>query len=83
MEKLLDIPEWNGLVVVDEAYIDFSDIKNTSMLSKVAAGCKNVVVLQTLSKAFGLAGIRWVDRGMEDIVAKLCPDLASLTQTLK
>ena len=43
------------LVVVDEAYIDFS--QGEGLLSLVP-GKKNLVVLQTLSKAWGLAGIR-------------------------
>jgi histidinol-phosphate aminotransferase len=44
-----------GLVVVDEAYIDFS---GTESACSLVAKYPNVVVLQTLSKAFGLAGIR-------------------------
>lgn len=44
-----------GIVVVDEAYIDFSGTESACcLISKYP----NVVVLQTLSKAFGLAGIR-------------------------
>jgi len=44
-----------GIVVVDEAYIDFSGTESAcSLISKYP----NVVVIQTLSKAFGLAGIR-------------------------
>ena len=43
------------VVVVDEAYIDFS--KEEGLLSLVP-GMQNLVVLQTLSKAWGLAGIR-------------------------
>jgi len=44
-----------GLVVVDEAYIDFSGTESAcSLIDRYP----NVVVLQTLSKAFGLAGIR-------------------------
>jgi histidinol-phosphate aminotransferase len=42
-------------VVVDEAYIDFS--RNESLLSSIP-DLENLVVLQTLSKAWGLAGIR-------------------------
>ena len=43
------------IVVVDEAYVDFSDKGSAvSILSQYP----NVVVLQTLSKAFGLAAIR-------------------------
>lgn len=44
----------NVLVVVDEAYVDFSETSAVSLLSKYP----NVCVLQTLSKAFGMAAIR-------------------------
>lgn len=44
-----------SLVIVDEAYIDFSDAPSwTSELDTYP----NLVVLQTLSKAWGLAGLR-------------------------
>jgi histidinol-phosphate aminotransferase len=46
---------FSGLVVVDEAYIDFSENKSaTSLLAEIP----NLVVLQTFSKAYGLAGAR-------------------------
>lgn len=45
----------NCMVVVDEAYIEFS--KGAGLLSLLQEK-KNLVVLQTLSKAWGLAGIR-------------------------
>jgi histidinol-phosphate aminotransferase len=46
---------FSGLVVVDEAYIDFSTEKsNLSLLDEIP----NLVVLQTFSKAWGLAGLR-------------------------
>ncbi len=44
-----------GIVVVDEAYIDFA--KQESMVPLVQQ-YPNLVVLQTFSKSFGLAGIR-------------------------
>lgn len=44
----------NVLVIVDEAYVDFSQTSAISLLSKYP----NVCVLQTLSKAFGMAAIR-------------------------
>ncbi|KAG7901369.1 hypothetical protein KL935_002435 [Ogataea polymorpha] len=47
---------WNGLIVVDEAYIDFCEVG--SSVSVLVNKFPNLVVLQTLSKAFGLAGIR-------------------------
>ena len=46
---------FNGIVVIDEAYIDFS--KKASWMHKVKAH-PHLVVLQTLSKAWGLAALR-------------------------
>ncbi len=46
---------FKGIVVVDEAYIDFSP--ENSLLPDLDRH-KNLVVLQTLSKAWGMAGIR-------------------------
>ena len=51
--KLLE--NFKGLVVIDEAYIDFSD--KESWLAKIDQ-YPNLVITQTLSKAYGLAGIR-------------------------
>ena len=51
--KLLS--NFQGLVVVDEAYIDFSN--EPSWIGKIA-DCPNLVVMQTFSKAWGMAGIR-------------------------
>ncbi|MEN1783984.1 MAG: histidinol-phosphate transaminase [Bacteroidota bacterium] len=46
---------FQGLVVIDEAYIDFAD--SNSWVDRLAE-FPNLVVTQTLSKAYGLAGIR-------------------------
>ncbi len=55
-EKILKLLQnFNGLVVVDEAYIDFSP--KQSWATRVTE-FPNLVVTQTLSKAFGMAGIR-------------------------
>mgnify|MGYP000689627572 FL=1 len=56
----IDNIEWvlanfNGIVVVDEAYIDFSE--RTSFIEKLAL-YPNLVVVQTFSKAWGLAAAR-------------------------
>jgi len=57
IEKIAsDTDKYPGLIVVDEAYIDFAG-ENTSAVSLLKK-YDNIVVLQTLSKAFGLAGIR-------------------------
>jgi histidinol-phosphate aminotransferase len=47
---------WNGVIIVDEAYVDFSP--PGSSLAELVTEWPNLVVMQTLSKAFGLAGIR-------------------------
>jgi histidinol-phosphate aminotransferase len=48
----------NAIVVVDEAYIDFACPVADYSAVQLIAKYPNVVVLQTLSKAFGLAAIR-------------------------
>lgn len=46
---------FNGIVVVDEAYINYS--RQRSFISELTE-YPNLVILQTLSKAWGLAGLR-------------------------
>lgn len=43
-----------GLLVVDEAYVDFADDSALPLVHR----CHNVVVLRTFSKSFSLAGLR-------------------------
>ncbi len=53
IERILN--KLNAIVVIDEAYINFSDKESwTKRLNEFP----NLVVMQTLSKAWGLAGIR-------------------------
>lgn len=49
------ITSFDGLVVVDEAYIDFSP--QSSLLPELDK-YENLIILQTFSKAWGMAGIR-------------------------
>lgn len=49
------LANFNGLVVVDEAYINFS--RQKTFIQELTE-YSNLVVLQTLSKAWGLAGLR-------------------------
>ncbi|MFO7904675.1 MAG: aminotransferase class I/II-fold pyridoxal phosphate-dependent enzyme, partial [Pirellulaceae bacterium] len=49
------VAKFKGIVVVDEAYIDFS---RQESMAQMVRQYPNLVVLQTFSKAFGLAGIR-------------------------
>ncbi|MDN3667199.1 histidinol-phosphate transaminase [Algibacter miyuki] len=67
VEKLLKA--FKGLVVIDEAYIDFSTEK--SWLTRLEE-FPNLVITQTLSKAYGMAGIRLgICYASEDIIAVL------------
>ncbi|WP_298480173.1 histidinol-phosphate transaminase [uncultured Maribacter sp.] len=53
IEQLLN--QFKGLVVIDEAYIDFS---SKPSWTKRLNDFPNLIIIQTLSKAYGLAGIR-------------------------
>lgn len=55
IHELCQCPDFKGFVVVDEAYIEFSD--EPSMIHELEH-YKNLIILRTLSKAWGLAGIR-------------------------
>ena len=49
------IEHFDGIVVIDEAYIEFSDKKSSiELLGKYP----NLIILQTFSKAWGMAGAR-------------------------
>lgn len=74
VQQVLEHPTWNGVVILDEAYIDFAP--EGSSLAEWVAEWPNLVVLQTLSKAFGLAGIRLG-------AAFTSPPIASLLNNLK
>ena len=49
------IRKFNGIVVVDEAYIDFSE---TPSILNLVNKYPNLIVMQTFSKAYGLAEVR-------------------------
>ena len=74
LQQVLEHPTWNGVVVLDEAYIDFSP--EGSSLAEWVTEWPNLVVMQTLSKAFGLAGIRLG-------AAFTSPEIARLLNNLK
>ncbi len=65
VERLLR--EFRGIIIIDEAYIDFSS--GSSFLEKLP-GYPNLIVMQTFSKAWGLAGARvGVAYASTDIIA--------------
>ncbi|MEX0289514.1 MAG: histidinol-phosphate transaminase [Flavobacteriaceae bacterium] len=82
ISSLLDA--FDGLVIIDEAYIDFSD--KQSWIGRLAE-YPNLVVTQTLSKAYGMAGIRlglcFASEAIIGILNKIKPpyNVNQLTQT--
>jgi len=68
------ISNFNGLVLIDEAYIDFSTEKS---LLEFIPNHNNLIVMQTLSKAWGLAGLRiglaFCDAALASILNKIKP----------
>jgi histidinol-phosphate aminotransferase len=77
------LQSFTGLVVIDEAYIDFSTQKS---LVLELSSYPNLIITQTLSKANGLAGIRLgiciASEEIIDILNKIKPpyNINSLTQ---
>ncbi len=63
------LQSFNGLVVIDEAYIDFSN--EPSWITRLNE-FPNLVILQTFSKAWGMAGLRLgMAFASEEIIALL------------
>ncbi|HEV8512808.1 MAG TPA: histidinol-phosphate transaminase [Cyclobacteriaceae bacterium] len=85
-EKVIEvIKNFKGLVVVDEAYIDFT---NSLSFTELLDQNKNLVILQTLSKAWGLAGLRlgisFASVEIISLLNKIKPpyNISSITQSL-
>jgi histidinol-phosphate aminotransferase len=53
VQRVLEV--FAGIVVVDEAYIDFADVRSSL---EILSTNERLVVLQTFSKGWGMAGIR-------------------------
>jgi histidinol-phosphate aminotransferase len=72
IEKI--ISEFEGIVVIDEAYIDFSEKPSFKTLSR---RYRNLIVMQTFSKAMGLAaariGMAFMDPAMVHYFNKMKP----------
>lgn len=70
IKQLLD--SFSGILVVDEAYIDFA---NQNSVATLLSEYKNLIVLQTLSKAYGLAALRlglaFADESVMQLFAKV------------
>jgi len=72
IDYLLAHKKKDAVVVVDEAYIHFSS--SAQPCNDLVAADKDVIVLRTFSKAYGMAGIRaGFALGRPDLLAKMRP----------
>jgi histidinol-phosphate aminotransferase len=63
---------FRGVLLVDEAYVDFVDPAIGHETSTMVAACPNVLLLRTLSKGYSLAGLRLAyGLGAADLVAPM------------
>jgi histidinol-phosphate aminotransferase len=63
--------EFHGVLLIDEAYVDFADHDALALLDP-AKGLNNVLLLRTLSKGYSLAGLRFgYGMGHADLIAIL------------
>ena len=74
-EDVIEIARaFNGIVVIDEAYIHFAD---TDSFTKELDRFPNLIVLQTFSKAWGMAGLRlglaFADAAIIDLMNRVKP----------
>src|SRR6202000_3558999 len=58
LEKFLARVPGNTLVVVDEAYHEFTDVPGLTTALKFLSSHPNLTVTRTFSKAYALAGLR-------------------------
>ncbi|KAF7672691.1 hypothetical protein GT037_009192 [Alternaria burnsii] len=60
IQRILDLEElaFKGIVVIDEAYIDFAPMAKEASAVQLLPRYNNLIVVQSLSKSHGLAGIR-------------------------
>lgn len=77
IDELCEFLDGRGLLILDAAYIEFAeDDPSAALLDRHA----NVVILRTLSKALGLAGIRCgaalADPEIVDLLARILPPYA-------
>lgn len=79
------IKAFNGLIVIDEAYSDFS---SSDSFLNILDDHQNLVILQTFSKAWGLAGLRlgmaFADAKIIKLLNKIKPpyNISQATQSL-
>jgi histidinol-phosphate aminotransferase len=84
IERIVDALAQRAVVVVDEAYVEFSDVAS---LVPLLARHANLVILRTLSKAFGMAGARCgavlASAELTGLLRRIVPPYAVTVQTIE
>lgn len=84
MERIASALDGRALVVVDEAYVEFADGEG---LVPLLAAHSNLVILRTLSKAYGLAGARCgavlASKELTELLRRIVPPYAVTVQTIE
>lgn len=81
-EKILQLIEWtrakNIFLIVDESFVDFADENATLIEQEIFDANKNLCVIKSISKSFGVAGLRLgvLVSGNENLIAALKKDVA-------
>lgn len=71
IEYVLENKPKGAILLLDEAYVHFADM---TPMSDLVAADKDLVILRTFSKAYGMAGIRaGMAMGRPDLLAKMRP----------
>ncbi|GJJ76640.1 histidinol-phosphate aminotransferase [Entomortierella parvispora] len=76
IRRVLTLPNYKGIVAVDEAYVDFIEDGKEGSTATWVTQYPNLIVMQTMSKSFGLAGVRLG-------VAITTPEIASYMNATK
>ena len=81
-EKILRLIEWtrerNINLIVDESFVDFADENDTLMEQEILDANKNLCLVKSISKSYGVAGLRLgvLASGNEKLIAELKKDVA-------
>jgi len=58
LDRFLALVSEHVLIVLDEAYCDYVEVSNYTRSIELVRGGRNLIVLRTFSKVYGLAGLR-------------------------
>ncbi|MCH5142255.1 MAG: aminotransferase class I/II-fold pyridoxal phosphate-dependent enzyme [Clostridiales bacterium] len=79
---LLKLIKWcsekNIQIIADESFVDFAEEENTLIDENVLSAYKNLVVMKSISKSYGVPGIRLgvIASADEELIAKIKKDVA-------